>query len=186
VPGSPVTEIEGLLHRVADGDHRAFGELYDRMLRRVHGLALRVLRDPSQAEEVAQEVFLEVWQLAGRFDADRGGAAAWILHKTHCKAVDRVRSAAARTARDLRAGIRDQAASGDSLADMVELRIESERVGRALGRLPEEQRQAVTMSHLSGFTHTEVSRMLQIPLGTVKTRIRTGMNRLREDLAIAV
>jgi RNA polymerase sigma-70 factor (ECF subfamily) len=186
VNASNVRELETtLLQRVGNGDSTAFAELYDRMHSRVMGLTTRVLRDQAQSEEVSQEVFLEVWQLAGRFDAEKGSAVGWILRKAHGRAVDRVRSSQARSARDIRAGIRDLAEPSDSLADIVELRIESERVERALGKLPEAQRQAVTLAHLSGYTHTEVSQILHLPIGTVKTRIRTGISRLREELAIA-
>lgn len=181
-----VTEIEAaLLERSAAGDRSAFGELYDRMLPRVLGLAIRVLRDTAQSEEVAQEVFLEVWQLASRFDAEKGSAVGWILRKAHGRAVDRVRASESRNARDFRAGMRDLVQWDDSLADVVELKIESERVARALRKLPDSQRQAVILAHLDGYSHTEVSRMLHIPVGTVKTRIRTGISRLRDELAIA-
>jgi len=180
------TEIEtALIERVAAGDTCAFDELYDRMQRRVLGLAFRVLRDPAQAEEIAQEVFLEVWQLAARFEAAKGTGVAWVLSKAHCKAVDRVRSASARTVRDRDAGLRDLAGAEDGIADIVELRIESERVGQALKALPDTQREVIALAHLAGYTHTEVSEILHIPIGTVKTRIRSGINRLREELAIA-
>ncbi|MDQ1571413.1 MAG: polymerase sigma-70 factor, subfamily [Actinomycetota bacterium] len=181
-----VTEIEAtLLAKAATGDQRAFGELYDRMLPRVMGLAMRVLRDAAQAEEVTQEVFLEVWQLATRFDAEKGSAVGWVLRKAHCRAVDRVRSSESRNVRDFRSGLRELSDIEDSPADVVELRIESERVNRALLTLPENQRKAVTLAHLKGYSHTEVSAILHIPVGTVKTRIRTGISRLREELAIA-
>src|ERR1700712_4789332 len=117
-----VIEIESvLLQNVAKGDQSSFGELYDRMLPRVLGLAMRVLRDAAQAEEVSQEVFLEVWQLAGRFDADKGSAVGWILRKSHGRAVDRVRSSEARNARDIRMGIRDLAESTADITEVVEL-----------------------------------------------------------------
>lgn len=180
------TEIEAaLIERIASGDACAFDELYERMRRRVLGLAFRVLRDPAQAEEIAQEVFLEVWQLAARFEAAKGTGVSWVLSKAHCKAVDRVRSTSARTVRDRNAGLRNLAETEDSIADLVELRIESERVGRALKALPDTQREVITLSHLAGYSHTEVSEILNIPIGTVKTRIRSGISRLREELAAA-
>jgi RNA polymerase sigma-70 factor (ECF subfamily) len=181
-----ITEIEAsLLQKVATGDRDAFGELYDRMLPRVLGLALRVLRDPAQSEEVSQEVFLEVWQLASRFDAEKGSAVGWILRKAHGRAVDRVRSSEARNARDIKMGIRDLAESTADLTEVVELRIESERVTAAMDKLPAVQRQAVALAHLGGYSHSEVSQILSIPVGTVKTRIRAGISRLREELAVA-
>jgi RNA polymerase sigma-70 factor (ECF subfamily) len=186
MPGTNVTEIEAtLLEHAALGDQRAFGELYDRMLPRVLGLAVRILRDAGQAEEVTQEVFLEVWQLSGRFDADRGSAVGWILRKTHGRAVDRVRASEARTARDLKMGIRHLAEPVEDVAELVESLIDSERIGRALGKLPDTQREAVTLAHLDGYSHSEVSEILQIPVGTVKTRIRAGIGRLRDELASA-
>ena len=184
--GSPPSEIEAsLIQRAARGDREAFGDLYDRMFPRVFGLARRILCDAGQAEEVAQEVFLEVWQRAGRFDAAKGSGAGWILRKTHSRSVDRVRSAQARSMRDLRMGLRDLNEPSDDVAEVVELRLNSERVSRALRQLPETQREAVTLAHLAGYSHSEVSAILRIPVGTVKTRIRAGMGRLREELAIA-
>jgi RNA polymerase sigma-70 factor (ECF subfamily) len=186
VPSITTIEIEAsLLARASHGDRAAFGELYDRMLPRVFGLATRVLRDSGQAEEVSQEVFLEVWQQAGRFDADKGSAVGWVLRKAHGRAVDRVRASSARTARDLKMGIRNLVEPSEDIAEVVELRIDSERVGRALRNLPDSQREAVALAHLSGYSHSEVSEILHIPVGTVKTRIRAGIGRLREELAIA-
>ena len=186
MPAAPITEREAsLLERVANGDQPAFGELYDRMMPRVIGLATRVLRDEGQAEEVAQEVFLEVWQQASRFDADRGSGIGWVLRKTHGRSVDRVRSSEARTARELRIGMRELVEPTDDVAEVVELRLANERVDLALGHLPAAQRQAVTLAHLAGYSHTEVAEILHIPIGTVKTRIRAGISRLREELAVA-
>jgi RNA polymerase sigma-70 factor (ECF subfamily) len=146
---------------------------------------MRVLRDAAQSEEVTQEVFLEIWQLAGRFDPDRGSAVGWVLRKTHGRAVDRVRSSEARLAREIRMGIRDLSESADDITDVVELRIESERVSKALSKLPHIQREAIALAHLGGYTHTEVSKILHVPVGTVKTRIRAGISRLRDELAVA-
>ena len=186
MPSITSIEIESaLLEKTARGDRAAFGELYDRMQPRVLGLATRVLCDSGQAEEVAQEVFLEVWQQAGRFDNSKGSAVGWILRKTHGRAVDRVRSSSARTARDIKMGIRHLVEPSDDVAEVVELRIDSERVGRAMRKLPDAQREAVALAHLSGYSHSEVSEILRIPVGTVKTRIRAGIGRLREELAIA-
>jgi RNA polymerase sigma-70 factor (ECF subfamily) len=186
MPGTNVIEIEAaLLENAALGDQRAFTELYDRMLPRVLGLAMRILRDAGQAEEVTQEVFLEVWQLAGRFDAGKGSAVGWILRKAHGRAVDRVRASQARSARDLKMGIRHLVEPAEDVAELVESLLDSERVGRALDKLPETQREAVTLSHLAGYSHSEVSEILHIPVGTVKTRIRAGIGRLRDELASA-
>jgi RNA polymerase sigma-70 factor (ECF subfamily) len=181
-----VAEPEALLmNAVAGRDRVAFGELYDRMQPRVLGLAMRILRDLGHAEEVAQEVFLEVWQYAAHFDGSKGSATGWILRKTHSRAVDRVRSAQSRKLRDTRIGIRDYFEPSDDVAETVALRIDSTRVARALRSLPETQRRAVELSHLGGYSHSEVSEMLNVPIGTVKTRIRAGIGRLREELVAA-
>ena len=186
MPATTVLEIEsGLLLSVATGDQSAFGELYDRMQPRVLGLAIRILRDVGHAEEVAQEVFLEVWQCASNYDGSKGSATGWILRKTHSRSVDRVRSAQARKVREARIGLRDLHEPTDDIMDTISLRIESKRVERALSALPEAQRQAVALAHLGGYSHSEVSEILKVPVGTVKTRIRAGIGRLREELAAA-
>jgi RNA polymerase sigma-70 factor (ECF subfamily) len=183
---TPVVEIEaGLMQAIAAGDQLAFSELFDRMQPRVLGLALRILRDVGHAEEVTQEVLLEVWQFANSYDCSKGSATGWILRKTHSRSVDRVRSAQARKMREARIGLRELHEPSDDISETISLRIESKRVERALGTLPEAQRQAVTLAHLGGYSHSEVSEILQVPVGTVKTRIRAGIGRLREELAAA-
>jgi RNA polymerase sigma-70 factor (ECF subfamily) len=174
-----------LLSSIATGDRVAFSELFDRMQPRVLGLAMRILRDVGHAEEVTQEVFLEVWQLAAQFDASKGSATGWILRKTHSRSVDRVRSAQSRRLREERIGMREYFEPGDDVAEVVEVRIASTKVARALGMLPESQRRAVELAHLGGYSHSEVSEILQVPIGTVKTRIRAGIGRLREELLAA-
>jgi RNA polymerase sigma-70 factor (ECF subfamily) len=186
MPAPTIAEPESvLLHSVASGDMSAFGELYDRMQPRVLGLAMRILRDSGHAEEIAQEVFLDVWQCARQFDGSKGSATGWNQRKTHSRAVDRVRSAQASKIRDNRIGLRDLNEPADDIMETVSLRIESKRVERALGTLPEVQRQAVTLAHIGGYSHSEVSAILKVPVGTVKTRIRAGIGRLREELAAA-
>jgi RNA polymerase sigma-70 factor (ECF subfamily) len=183
---TPDRETEAvLLTAVANGDRDAFSQLYDRMHPRVLGLSMRILRDISHAEEVTQEVFLEVWQLADHFDASKGSATSWVLRKAHSRSIDRVRSSQTRRARDLRIGVRDLLEPSHDILDTVALRINSEKVERALGALPVTQREAVSLAHLGGYTHSEVSEMLQVPIGTVKTRIRAGIDRLRVELAAA-
>ena len=180
------TEPEALLlETIATGSRSAFAELYDRMLPRVLGLATRILRDPGHAEEVTQEVFLDVWQLASRFDASKGSAVGWILRKTHSRSVDRVRSSEAGRARDLRIGTRDLNEPHADVTEVVELRLDTERVERALALLPDTQREAIALAHLGGYSHSEVSEMLSVPIGTIKTRIRAGIGRLREELSAA-
>ena len=181
---APVVTSEDLLGLVARGDSQAFAELYDRTSSRVFGLVKRLLRDHAQSEEVTQEIFLEIWQTAPRYDPRKGGAMSWMLTMTHRRTVDRVRASQSSRDRDVRIGIRDHAPAFDSVAENVEIRIESERVKEAMQRLTELQRQAVSLAYFGGYTHNEVSQMLKVPIGTVKTRLRDGMIRLRDELGV--
>ncbi|MDX2024952.1 ECF RNA polymerase sigma factor SigK [Microcella sp.] len=174
-----------LLQRVAMGDQRAFSELYDIIAPRMLGLVRHVLRDHAQSEEVVQEVLLEIWQTAPRFDPNKGKAVTWMLTMTHRRAIDRVRSAQSSRDRDVKIGHRERDREYDSVAENVEIRLEHDRVEKALGRLTELQRQAVELSYYGGYSQSEVSEMLGIPMGTVKTRLRDGMMRLREELGVA-
>jgi RNA polymerase sigma-70 factor, ECF subfamily len=175
---------EDLLVRVAGGDREAFAALYDRTASRVFGLVKRLVRDHAQSEEVTQEVFLEIWQNAARYEGSRGSAMSWILTLTHRRAVDRIRASQASRDRDERIGIRDLEREFDSVAEGVEITIENERVKRAMQRLTELQRQAVTLAYYGGYSHSEVAELLHIPVGTVKTRLRDGMIRLRDELGV--
>lgn len=185
-PVAPLTQPthEELIRLVALGDETAFGKLYDETSARVFGLVRRVVRDTAQSQEVTQEVFLDVWTQAARFDADRGKVMSWILVIAHRKAVDRVRASQASTDRDLRQGIREYQESYDDVADTVEIRLESERVNKALLSLTAPQQEAISLAYYGGYTHQEVAELLKIPVGTVKTRIRDGMIRLRDRLGV--
>ena len=175
---------EQLLAQVATGDRAAFAELYDGTVNRVFGLVRRLLVDSAQAEEVTQEVYLEIWQTATRYEPTRGSAITWMLTLAHRRAVDRIRSAQSSRNRDTRVGIRDFAAEYDSVAEAAEILIESERVKRALEKLTELQRQAVTLAYFKGYSHSEVAALLRVPVGTVKTRLRDGLIRLRDELGV--
>ena len=156
--------------------------LYDATSARVFGLALRVVRDPAQAEEVAQEAYLEIWRTASRFDPARGSAVSWLLTLVHRKAVDRVRSAESAARRDTTFHDENpvEPPAHDSTSEQVEARFEAARVHEALRQLTDVQREAVELAYLGGYTHTEVATLLELPVGTAKTRIRDGLIRLRD------
>lgn len=179
--GDPAAD---LLVRVADGDQKAFAELYDLLSSRVFGLILRVLVNRSQSEEVLQEVFLEIWQSAGRFAPNKGQGRSWILTIAHRRAVDRVRASQSSSDRDVRVGIRDIAVAHDSVVEQVELSIEGDRVVAALGRLPDAQREALVLSYYGGYSQSEIAVLIDTPLGTVKTRMRDGLSRLRNEMGV--
>ncbi|MDO9398350.1 MAG: sigma-70 family RNA polymerase sigma factor [Herbiconiux sp.] len=180
---TPAT-FENLLDQVADGDQAAFSELYDRTAPRVLGLVKRVLIDHAQSEEVTQEVFLEIWRTAAKFETTRGSALSWMLTMAHRRAIDRVRSSQSGHDRDERIGLRDIEPAYDSVAESVEIRIEHERVKRALAQLTAFQREAISLAYYGGYSHSEIAGILSIPIGTVKTRLRDGMIRLRDELGV--
>ncbi|MGQ5640078.1 MULTISPECIES: sigma-70 family RNA polymerase sigma factor [unclassified Streptomyces] len=175
-----------LLVLVAGGDQRAFEDLYALVSGPVYGLVRRVVRDPAQSEEVAQEVLLETWRQAARYDPGRGSALSWILTLAHRRAVDRVRSARAAGMREQREALRAGEPAFDQVAEEVEAGMEREWVRRCLRRLTDLQRQSVTLAYYDGYTYREVAERLSLPLGTVKTRMRDGLTRLRECLGGAV
>jgi RNA polymerase sigma-70 factor, ECF subfamily len=176
-----VTSPDALLAAVATGDRGAFAALYDQTSPRVHGTVLRVLRDPAQSEEVTQEVFLEVWRRAATFDPDRGSALAWMVTIAHRRAVDRVRSEQASRDRDAAVGSAATPTASDPVAETVEDRLERRRVHKALGVLSDLQRQSIELAYYDGLTYREVAERLGVPLGTVKTRMRDGLQRLRAE-----
>lgn len=175
---------EELLVAASRGDQQAYAVLYDRFAGQVYGLIRRVLRDPAQSEEVAQEVLVEVWRTATRFDQNRGSASAWIMTMAHRRAIDRVRSEQASRNRDARVGLRDQQREFDEVAEEVETRFEHEQVRQALDQLTDLQREAVELAYYGGHTYREVAELLDAPLGTVKTRLRDGLIRLRDAMGV--
>jgi RNA polymerase sigma-70 factor (ECF subfamily) len=168
-----------LLVRIAAGDQQAFAELYDMLSARVFGLVLRVLVNRSQSEEVLQEVFLEVWQRAARFTPERGRGRTWVLTIAHRRAVDRVRASQASEDRDARVGFRDLDVAHDSVAEQAEMSIIGERVVQTLAALPEAQRETLVLAYYGGYSQSEIATITGTPLGTVKTRMRDGLTRLR-------
>jgi RNA polymerase sigma-70 factor, ECF subfamily len=181
-PESAEAGLAGLLNRVGRGDEEAFGAVYERVAATVFGLVQRVLRDPAQAEEVTQEVMLDVWRTASRFEPHRGSPQAWVATIAHRRAVDRVRSAQAAACRDDQAARPDEAY--DDVAEAVEARLDRERVRRCLGSLTELQRESIVLAYYGGYTYREVAGLLGIALGTTKTRMRDGLIRLRDCLGV--
>ena len=173
--------LDRLLALVARGDEQAFAELYQRVAPAVFGLVSKVVRNPAQSEEVTQEVFVELWRTASRFDPARGTARSWIMTCAHRRAVDRVRSAERAARRDDLAGRRDQGRPYDEVVEQVETSL---HVRRGLEALTELQREAVVLAYYGGYTHREISELLGVPSGTVKTRLRDGLIRLRDHLGV--
>jgi RNA polymerase sigma-70 factor (ECF subfamily) len=171
---------EALVALVARADEEALAELYDRFGRVAYGLALRIVRDPALAEDAVQEGFMAVWRSAARFVADRAKASTWILTLIHRRAVDLVRREEPRRAEPLDSAPQP---SGDDTEDEVWLRLRRTRVQEALARLPEKQREALELAYYGGFTQSELADRLGEPLGTIKSRMFSGLATLRELLA---
>ncbi|MCF3960559.1 sigma-70 family RNA polymerase sigma factor [Streptomyces fuscigenes] len=182
VPVGP--DLEELLERVARGDQAAFSRVYDMVSGPVLGLVRSVLRDPAQSEEVAQEVLLEVWRMAARYRHDKGSGMTWVMTLAHRRAVDRVRSVQAASDREQKAALLERTPSFDEVTEQVEARLEREQVRRCLRTLTELQRQSVTLAYYQGLLYREVAELLSVPLGTVKTRLRDGLIRLRDCLGV--
>ncbi|WP_239020597.1 sigma-70 family RNA polymerase sigma factor [Nakamurella antarctica] len=142
------------------------------------------MRDPSQAEEVGQEVMLEIWRRASRFDASRGSALSWIMTIAHARSVDRVRSAQSASDRDQKYAVNTVERDVDVVADAVESSFERHQVRKCLEGLTELQRESINLAYYSGYTQAEVATALKAPLGTVKTRLRDGLIRLRDCLGV--
>ena len=175
-PGHEDADLERLLALVARDDRGAFEAVYARVAGPAYGLVRKVLRDPAQSEEVTQEVMLEVWRAASRFDPARGSATTWALTIAHRRAVDRVRSETASAEREQRSA--PFPLSVDDVAETVEASMDAEQVRRCLEGLTELQREAITLAYYGGFTYPQVATKLKVALGTVKTRIRDGLTRL--------
>jgi len=176
-------DLETCIGRVAAGDQVAFATMYDQLAPTVFGVARRVLRDPTQAEEVAQEVFTEIWRQAARFDAERGSVRTWAVTIAHRRSVDRVRSEQAHRDRQTRTAAVDVAAD-PSPEDTA---VDSEDRARALAAMTElsaAQREALELAFYDGLTHVQIADHLGIALGTVKTRIRDGLIRLRATMGV--
>ncbi|MCW2788946.1 MAG: polymerase subunit sigma [Aeromicrobium sp.] len=179
-----VADLNDLLTRVGRGDEHAFAEVYDALAASVHGLARRVIRDPARAEEVSQEVFIQVWQSAARFDAARGNAKSWVLTLAHRRAVDAVRHDQAATNRENKYDW-SNGPDYDEVEETVTISLEHEQVRRCLDGLTDLQREAVTLAYYQGYTYAEVATALDANTATVKTRMRDGIVRLRDCMGVA-
>ena len=176
-------DLNDLLVHVARGDQDAFEAVYDRLAGPAYGVIRRVLRDPAQSEEVTQEVLLEVWRTAARFDPAVGGAATWVMTIAHRRAIDRIRSTKAAAEREQKV-----AAVGtphDEVAEAVEASLDRERVQRCLGGLTDVQRESITLAYYGGHSYRQVSELLNVTLGAIKTRIRDGLIRMRDCLGVS-
>ena len=171
---------EALVALVERADETALAELYDRFGRTAYGLARRMLRDESLAEDAVQEAFLSVWRTAGRFVPERAKASTWILTLVHLRAVDLVRREERRRTEPLEASTVAEAETTDEAAW---LRLERERVQAALRRLPDQQREALELAYYGGFTQSELAERLGQPIGTIKSRMFAGLSRLRQLLS---
>jgi len=176
--------LQELVRRMAGGDESALAELWDATRTLVFGLALQVVRDEGGAEEATLDAYAQAWRDAGRFDAGRGAVMAWLLNLARSRAIDRLRQAggAMRRRETPLEGAHDRAAAAPAPAELAWAGERREKVAAALARLPPEQQEAVRCAFFLGMSHTEAAAHLGAPLGTVKTRIRTGLQRLREHL----
>lgn len=181
---SPGPDLVSLMQLVQGGDDAAFAALYDELAGVVFGTVKRVLRDPAMSEEVTQEVFVELWRTAARFDPDRASVSTWAVTMARRRAVDRVRREQSQRDRIERSGnLRPEEV--DAPDDTVVASIEAERVSRALSELPEEQRIVIEMAFIRGDSHGDIAERLDLPLGTVKGRVRLGLKKLGGTLGAA-
>lgn len=183
--GPDVLDDADLMVEVAKGDQQAFAELYDRYADRLYGVIRKVVRDPAQSEEVAQEVFVEAWRQARRYDSNKGAVATWLMTMAHRRAIDRVRSSQASRDREERVSDREIDRPFDETAEHVETNLEHEQVRAALDELTDLQREAIELAYYGGNTYRETAELLDAPLGTVKTRLRDGLIRLRDTLGVS-
>lgn len=181
--GSETPDLGDLLVRVARGDESAFAAVYDSLGGSVYGLARRIIRDPARAEEISQEVFMQVWQSAVRFDPQRGSAKSWVLTLAHRRAVDAVRHDQAATNREKKYDW-SSGPDFDEVEEQVTITLEHQQVKRCLDGLTELQREAVNLAYYQGYTYAEVADVLEANPATVKTRMRDGLVRLRDCMGV--
>lgn len=181
---SGAVDLADLLARVALQDQSAFAEFYAQTSRRVYGLARRVLIDPELSEDTTQEVYLQVWNMADRFNPDAGSPMAWLMTLAHRRAVDRVRSEQSSTDREARYGAAMQVKDHDDVVDTVTQRLEAEAVVQCLETLTKTQQESVRLAYYGGLTYREVAEKLGVAVPTIKSRIRDGLIRLKTCLGV--
>jgi RNA polymerase sigma-70 factor (ECF subfamily) len=175
-----------LMGLVADLDAAAFEVLYDRHAGAVYALCHRIVRSATLADDVCQEAFLSIWRSGGRYDGGLGSVRSWILSITHNRAIDQLRRSRRHDDRKVHDdAVAERMSGGDSTDGEALRRIEADEAGRALGCLPDEQRAVIELAFYSGYSHTEIADTLQVPLGTVKGRMRLGLEKLQGELAEA-
>lgn len=178
-------DLVAALRAIAGGDRGAFAEFYDRTSARVFGLASRVLRNPALAEEITQEVYLQVWTTAaGQFDPAAASPIGWLMTLTHRRSVDRIRAEQSASDRNNVYGAAQFGRDHDEVAERVEQRLDEQRVSACLDSLTATQREAIGLSYYGGQTYREVAAQLGVPLPTVKSRIRDGLIRLKNCLGV--
>lgn len=175
-----LSDIE-LTRAIARGEAQALASLYDRYHAIFFGFLIRILRNQAEAEEVLQETFLQVWQRASDFDENRGRPFTWMVNIAHSRAIDRLRSLDSRYRMEARANVIAPASNWDGSEDIIRLE-QAEMVHRALAEISEEQREALLLAYLEGLSQSEIAMRIDKPIGTVKTRMRTGLRKLREAL----
>ena len=181
--GRRLDGLQGQLEACGRGDAAAFEDLYGSVAPRIYGLVLRILMDPHQSGEVTQEIFLEVWRTSARFDPLRGSAQAWVMTLAHHRAVDRGRSAEAWRRLDTADAQGSRHIPSDKTAAAALAFLDAETVRQALATLCPAKLKTIELAYLDGHTYSEAAELLQIPLGTAKTRIRDGLTRLRHELS---
>ncbi len=184
-PADLSKRLAGLLARIAGGDQAAFAEFYQLTSRRVFGMARRVLIDPELSEDATQEVFLQVWQNAAKFNPEAGSPLSWLMTISHRRAVDKVRSSQSATDREAKYGASSQDVDHDSVSAEVDSRLEAEAVVRCLETLTETQQESVRLAYYGGLTYREVAEKLNAAVPTIKSRIRDGLIRLKTCLGVS-
>ncbi|MET3174562.1 UNVERIFIED_ORG: RNA polymerase sigma-70 factor (ECF subfamily) [Arthrobacter sp. UYCu721] len=184
-PADLSKRLAGLLARIAGGDQAAFADFYQLTSRRVFGMARRVLIDPELSEDTTQEVFLQVWQNAAKFNPEAGSPLSWLMTISHRRAVDKVRSSQSATDREAKYGASSQDVDHDSVSAEVDSRLEAEAVVRCLETLTDTQQESVRLAYYGGLTYREVAEKLNAAVPTIKSRIRDGLIRLKTCLGVS-